>query len=713
MSYHSSSEVVRYPFSKSPALGNTYDPTQPDFIWRPYWHATFSWKLIPATLLSMGCSVITLNGASETHTAVQDILDMEKFSELKDEIEDFNTTREAYEYSFAFLPLVAVLTSILTAHYSIRKMRQAITPDELKTVVEERTTKANAKAAVDERKAKSSCCGTSCCGTSCCGRRQSASTSRLRCLNVFSTAFAVFLILFFFGLIFTGASVTGVAYAFKECGDNANSIENFETLAYELQQDLLEVGQLWTQLPTASGNDLNISSIQCDDSNSTNSTDEIVYCDEIDDAATLTCDMDTLTFEEHDRHSDNHCCTKTTAVRGNHLAVHSCTCTLDDDKHADSIAVTLTHALPKHSCAKRHAHQCSHRVTDNKCTHATSFPTTGAPSTFMPTQSPTCYEFNATQYDLDVTATAQQLTDEEVAALGEEVCDALGEYVAAEDVEAALESTTEMLITASDDAYKFMQENVTACELYANRCYELRSWKWLWSKFDDICICDDDLEDLVRYLEDGINGLAQIDVGLFLQVVVLVIVVAVNSANYRFLTWRLHLENGRVDKVARGVCMVFNQKPSSKEDDKKIPRSEQDPAVAAATTAAAMAALQEVVKKEVRNRGMQTEEQAQGMTSDVNEDDFMAMLAASAVDASTDAVVASPHDTEGMPLPPVTTDKQEKRSELIFDSVYDSVYSSIYNSLTSDPPAESAYMQIDSSYNEVFTRPYTLEISRM
>lgn len=90
---------------------------------------------------------------------------------------------------------------------------------------------------------------------------------------------------------------------------------------------------------------------------------------------------------------------------------------------------------------------------------------------------------------------------------------------------------------------------------FGSRCLNLSPYKWVWSHFDKVCICDEDLDTLEEELENLTKALGVLAIILSVQSLSMFILVCCNAANFSFLKWRVQMEDGRLHLVPRSFVL--------------------------------------------------------------------------------------------------------------------------------------------------------------
>ncbi|KAK3264142.1 hypothetical protein CYMTET_27089 [Cymbomonas tetramitiformis] len=127
-------EAVRKPFadfvdllSEPEWFTNTTNPSEPGFVWRPFWFNLFPWKMLVAAVLSVVASIVILVGVANVRDSANDILSMEKFISVEDVGKEYINMRTNYEVILIFLPMFAVVPALMTGLYVHALMRKGVT----------------------------------------------------------------------------------------------------------------------------------------------------------------------------------------------------------------------------------------------------------------------------------------------------------------------------------------------------------------------------------------------------------------------------------------------------------------------------------------------------------------------------------------------------------------------------------------------------------
>lgn len=99
-----------------------------------------------------------------------------------------------------------------------------------------------------------------------------------------------------------------------------------------------------------------------------------------------------------------------------------------------------------------------------------------------------------------------------------------------------------------------------------DRCLDFSYYSWAWEALDDVCVCDDELDDINSYMGSVTMKSIYMVVSVFVQFAALIFLIACNASNNSFLNWRIMMERG--DTLPRGL--VIFAKAKSKQIEEKI-----------------------------------------------------------------------------------------------------------------------------------------------
>ncbi|KAK3245417.1 hypothetical protein CYMTET_45011, partial [Cymbomonas tetramitiformis] len=91
-----------------------------------------------------------------------------------------------------------------------------------------------------------------------------------------------------------------------------------------------------------------------------------------------------------------------------------------------------------------------------------------------------------------------------------------------------------------------------------DRCVDFSYYSWGWEALDDVCVCDDELDEINSYMTSVFMKFVYMIASVFIQFVGLIFLIACNAANNSFLNWRIMMERG--DRLPRGLVIFAKPK---------------------------------------------------------------------------------------------------------------------------------------------------------
>ncbi|KAK3264141.1 hypothetical protein CYMTET_27089 [Cymbomonas tetramitiformis] len=578
-------EAVRKPFadfvdllSEPEWFTNTTNPSEPGFVWRPFWFNLFPWKMLVAAVLSVVASIVILVGVANVRDSANDILSMEKFISVEDVGKEYINMRTNYEVILIFLPMFAVVPALMTGLYVHALMRKGVTTQLINESSKRRKKWYNIQ-----------------------------NTSQARYLNIGSTSCAAFVMLIFFVLIYVFSILSGVVIGIEQAAVHSDSIFEVQASLDDIEEQIQELSSQLTSLNSsiASTNQvLDASTESCaeyqslleyvqtssgSESDSTSSDSNSTSAD----GNSTSSDSNSTSADGNSTSSDSNSTSArrptATPPRKLHLVTSAPGNSTSSDSNSTSAGGNSTSSDGNSTSANGKLHLETPPRSDSNSTSANGNSTSSESNSTSADGNSTSSDGNSSSADGNSTSsdsdspagetpprlaethfgrreTPLRADGNSTSADGNSTsADGNSSSADGNSTSSALAETMDILCSSDAASYDVsgVSENIESIlnsdflnSARQRQCLDMSYYKWIWDEFEQLCICDEELNELIGYLQDMFGALLHIDVALFLQVVALIVVVACNSANYRFLLWRILLENGRLDKVPEGLVLV-------------------------------------------------------------------------------------------------------------------------------------------------------------